>query len=91
MNEQIKIATKVIFNELIKNESRELFHFHQKYNLSPRIIIEALSVLKKNDLVNVEGQIVIITPKIDNQQVATINKIMKTNKPKCLYRTMLDI
>lgn len=47
MDEQIKIATKVIFNEIIKKNSCELFYLHQKYNLSPRIIIEALSILKK--------------------------------------------
>ena len=91
MDEEVKVATKVIFYLLIKKNSCELYYFHQKYKISPKIIIEALSILKKNDLINIEGQTIKLVPKIDNQKIAIINKIIKTKKPKCLYKTILDI
>ncbi len=91
MENDKKIAIKLIFNMLLDKKEHELYEFHYEKRLLPLIIFQAINFLEKHEIIRINGDNVILRENLSNEKIAIINRISKTFRPEKLYESNLDI
>lgn len=91
MNNDEKIAIKIIFNILIDKAEHQLYEFHSKHRLSPLLIRKAIKFLNEHEMITMDDDVVKIRDFISNRKIAVINRVSKVEKPEILCRSMFDM
>jgi len=89
LNNEQKIALKEISKILKDKNWHGIFEFHDKHRLSPVEIIESITFLTGNNVVDIKGNKIRISSNINNKGVLLFNRLMKTDCPDILTLTKL--
>lgn len=90
MNNEERIAAKLIVQTLLDKEQHDIYEFHKKYRISPLMLLKSLEYLEHNNIVHINESKVLINIDMNNKSVAIINSLTKTKKPEKLNKIRLD-
>lgn len=87
----IKICTKLLFEELRNNNWYDLYELHKKYHISPTEVIISSNILLEKNIIKIrKDNFVKLCPNLNNTQISFINFIYKTHTPDILKEISLD-
>lgn len=84
-----KIVLKEICNILKDKMWHDLYEFHDKHRVSPMQIIESVTLLSENKVIDLEGNKIRLSHNINNKGILLVNRLMKTDCPSILTVTKL--
>ncbi len=89
LNNEQKIVLKEISKILKDKNWHEIYEFHNKHRVSPTQIIESITLLSENKVIDLEGNKIRLSHNINNKGILLLNRLMKTDCPSILTLTKL--
>lgn len=91
MTNDERITANVILKVILDRKDHDFYEFHQKYRISPFLILRSFQYLERSGIANISENSVSMKDNVSNKAVCIMNKLSKTSRPEKLNEIIIDI